>query len=271
MQAYIDDSVNKASHEIMKYSFLPIKPHFGHLLPDQVTKEESRSYVKKRRAAKKSESTIRRELGLLKAALRWKSKATPAVVELPAMPPPKDYALTREEWNRFRKAAQPEPHIYLFAVLAYATAGRAQAILDLTWDRIDLRRGLIDLRTIDQTKRKGRAIIPMNRALRVAVEAARKAALTEHVIEWNEGPVQSVKRGFATAAKRAGLPKLTPHILRHSAAVHMAERGIPMSEISQYLGHTDEKITARVYAKFSPEHLRGAAGALDWDDDDEQS
>jgi integrase len=43
----------------------------------------------------------------------------------------------------------------------------------------------------------------------------------------------------------------------------MAEAGVPMAEIAQYLGHTDSRITERVYARFSPTYLRGAVGALD--------
>ena len=55
-------------------------------------------------------------------------------------------------------------------------------------------------------------------------------------------------------------------MLRHSAAVHMAEEGVPISEISQYLGHSNTQITERIYARYSPEYLRKAAAALEYDD-----
>jgi integrase len=45
----------------------------------------------------------------------------------------------------------------------------------------------------------------------------------------------------------------------------MAEAGRPMSEIAQYLGHTDEQVTFRVYARYSPEYLAHAAAALEID------
>jgi integrase len=44
----------------------------------------------------------------------------------------------------------------------------------------------------------------------------------------------------------------------------MAEAGVPMAEISQYLGHSNVSITERVYARFSPNHLRKAASVLDF-------
>jgi integrase len=38
-----------------------------------------------------------------------------------------------------------------------------------------------------------------------------------------------------------------------------------MPKIAQYLGHRDDRITQRVYARFSPLFLRDAADALELD------
>jgi len=46
----------------------------------------------------------------------------------------------------------------------------------------------------------------------------------------------------------------------------MAEAGIPMEDIAQYLGHDDVTVTRRVYARFSPDYLRRAASVLEYDD-----
>jgi hypothetical protein len=51
-------------------------------------------------------------------------------------------------------------------------------------------------------------------------------------------------------------------LLRHTAAVLMAENGVPMSEISQYLGHNSTETTERVYARYSPDYLRKAAAEV---------
>lgn len=55
------------------------------------------------------------------------------------------------------------------------------------------------------------------------------------MIEWGGRPVKSVKRGLKRAAKLAAIDVVSPHMLRHSAAVHMAGAGISMEEIAQYL------------------------------------
>jgi integrase len=78
------------------------------------------------------------------------------------------------------------------------------------------------------------------------------------------GPVKSILRGVTTAVDNAGLKVVTLYTLRHSAAVHMAEAGVPMDEISQYLGHSNVQISSSVDARFSPKHLSKAASALEF-------
>lgn len=92
---------------------------------------------------------------------------------------------------------------------------------------------------------------------------AKEAAETDYVIEFAGKPVKSIKRTFHTARKRAGLDKMvTPHVIRHSSASWMAEAGIPMSEIAAVLGHSDSRVTEKVYAKYSPTYLQRAVRAL---------
>lgn len=133
---------------------------------------------------------------------------------------------------------------------------------ELTWDRVDFDRGVIDLRRDVGRRRKGRAVVPMNATVLAALSKAQMDALTEHVIEWAGKPVRSLRKSLATASERVGIEKVGHHIFRHSAAVWMAEAGVSISEIAQFLGHGDTKTTERVYARYSPTHLRGAADVL---------
>ncbi|WP_084423131.1 tyrosine-type recombinase/integrase [Cohnella thermotolerans] len=47
--------------------------------------------------------------------------------------------------------------------------------------------------------------------------------------------------------KRAGLPILSPHALRHTHAVHLLEAGANIKYVSERLGHKSVKITADTY------------------------
>lgn len=247
--------------ERARWAWGRLQPAFGPLRPDQVTVAACRAYTAARRAAGTQDGTIHTELTFLRAALRWHDKATPAVVELPPKPPPMEHALDRAQYAALLEAATTS-HVRLFVILALATAGRMTAILELTWDRVDFERGIIRLGAGEQ-RRKGRASVPMTDRARTALTEAARARTCAHVIEYGGAPVGKIRKAFAAAAESAGLPWCTPHVLRHTAAVWMAEAGVPMAEIAQYLGHSDSRITERVYARFSPQHLRRAAGALE--------
>lgn len=243
-----------------KDAWKALAPTFADLRPDHVTGLLCRGYMGQRRAMGRQDGTIAKELSTLRAALRWHDKATPARIEMPPETPPRERHLTREERDALVAAADTF-HVRLFIELAVATAARKQAILDLTWSRVDFERGTIRLAT-GESRRKGRATVPINDRLRAVLEEARTVATTPWVIEWGGKKVGSIKRGFAFACRKAGLDDVTPHVLRHTAAVWMVEAGVPLDEVAQYLGHSDPRITYRVYARFSPDHLRRAADVL---------
>lgn len=248
-----------------------IGPHFGHLRPEMIDEARCREYAESRYQQGRSIGTVHTELGYLRTAMTWAFKRhqieRKPFVWLPAKPRPRDRRLTRREGQALINAAKL-PHVKLFLTLALTTAGRASAILDLTWDRIDFKRGYIHLDNPDRDRTsKGRASVRMNPKSRRALEEAQPGALTDHVIEWGGKPVKSVKKAVKAAADRAGLDDVSPHVLRHTAASWMAERGVSMAKIAAVLGHTDSRTTERVYAKLSPEYLQEAADALDWDEE----
>lgn len=261
IEAYLADKSSNRWIANLQFALKPIRPVFGHLRPDQIDRALCRAYRSQRYRQGVKDGTVIKELSTLRAALRWHDKATPAAIELPPTPAPRSRHLSREQYRELRDSAT-SPHLRLFVVLAYTTAGRASAILELTWDRIDFGAGIIRLGAGEQ-RVKGRATVPMTDSAREALLEARKAALTDYVIEYAGRRVLSVKKAFARAAVKAGVPWCSAHVLRHSAAVHMAEAGVPMDEIAQVLGHTSSSVTFRVYARFSPSYLRKAVSALE--------
>ena len=159
MDLYLSDKATQAGGERARYAWKRLAPVFGHLRPDQVDRPLCRAYALQRRRAKATDGTIIKELSAMRAALRWQDKNTAAIVEMPPAPPPRSRHLTREQYRALRDAARQTPHAYLFVVLAYTTAGRASAVLELTWDRVDLDAGLIKLGT-GEHRTKGRATVP---------------------------------------------------------------------------------------------------------------
>lgn len=244
-----------------------VLPAFGHLTPDQITIADCRSYIAQRREKGRKDGTIRSEMGGVKMALSWAHKArliarVPAI-ELPPVPQPRERYLDRTEIAALIDGAG-DPHIRLAMLLMLTTAGRVGAVLELTWDRVDMQRRLIRLATSDIGPRKGRATVPINDTLMAALKAAQPGALSDYVVEYAGGKVGSIKTGFNAAVRRAGIAHCTPHDLRRSAGRLMVENGVPIEEVAQFLGHSNPDITRKFYARFSPDYLRKAAGSLEF-------
>lgn len=255
--AYLADRPNARAADAWKR----LAPHFGHLTPDHVDRPTCRTYAAAREDQGASTGTIYTELLYLRAALRRNNKATPAVVEMPERPAPRDRHLTREEWIRLRAAARATPHLYVFLVLALSTGARREAILGLQWHQIDWSRRTVQLGKGSRNKRRGAK--PLSARAMVVLRRAHEAATSDYVVEWAGGRVHSLRTAWASACTTARLgPDVTPHVLRHTAGVWMAEDGVPMSEIAQVLGHTSTKITEEVYARYTPTYLRRATRAL---------
>jgi len=240
-----------------------LEPHFGHKIGSTITKDDCRAYRKVRREAGYSDSTIKTDLELLRACLRWRyGDRSPPIWVGPASPP-RDNWLTKEQARTIVEMASA-PHIKLFIILGLATGARTGAILDLTWDRVDFDHGAIDFRPPGRVQtNKRRTVVPMNETARAALKTAHEARLTDHVIEFGGKPVGSVKKAIQRLSERSGIP-FSPHTLRHTCAVWMAQADVPMQKISQYLGHTSLRMTEAVYARYSPSFMRDASRAAEF-------
>lgn len=251
----------------MGFEWKAMEPHFGSVKPEDLSIDMCRRYTAARRKAKKHDGTIWTELGHLRTVLTWAHSrrliAFAPAVERPAKPAPKDRWLTTDEIRKLL-AAPKAHHVQLAILLMLATAGRVSAILELTWERVDFDRGTINLRTSETGPRKGRAIVPMNDGLRAALSHAEGAAMTDYVVEWAGAKVARLRTGFDAAVRAAGLKEVSPHVLRHTAAVHLVAAGVPMQKVSQYLGHSSIAVTERVYGRYAPDHLKEEAAILDF-------
>lgn len=75
---------------------------------------------------------------------------------------------------------------------------------------------------------------------------------------------RTYQQAFQRAAARAGLPpQFIPHSLRHLyASVALAE-GIPITEVSRWLGHKSIEVTHQIYGHLVPSSFDRARTALD--------
>lgn len=202
----------------------------------------------------------------LKFALgeEWIERDKREVIKLPQKPSAKERWLTPVECARLLKTSEQTPHLHLFVMVALHTGARKGAIAELTWQQVDFGLRVIDFNPYERAQtKKGRAVVPITKTLFSALLQAAEVRRTDFVIEWNGGPAGNIRKAFARACQRAGLVGVTPHVLRHTAATQMVMSGVPITEISRFLGHTSTAVTEGVYAHHTPDWLRSAAEKLD--------
>jgi integrase len=69
---------------------------------------------------------------------------------------------------------------------------------------------------------------------------------------------------FASAAAKAGLPKdFTAHQLRHMFASKLLTSGVPITDVSKWLGHRDFRVTHQTYSHLVPESWDRAREVLE--------
>jgi len=242
---------------------LALESHFWHRIGTVIDREDCRAYYKARKDLGYSDSTIRTDLALLRACLRWRYGDEAPNIWLPPASPSRERWLTKDEARKIVDAAK-SPHIKLFIILGLATGARGNAILDLQWSRVDFHHGTIDYRPPGRVQtNKRRTVVPMNATARKALLEAYKARQTDFVIEYNRESVKSVKKAIERLAKATNI-KFSPHVLRHTCAVWMAQADVPMQKISQYLGHTSLAMTSEVYARYSPSFMVDAGQAAEF-------
>ena len=220
-------------------------------------------YIRSRSA---SPGTINRELAVLQAALRWSFKRgdidfLPIINRLPS-PAPRGQYLTQSESAALLSACKQFPKVELFVRIALMTGQRKEAILSLKWEQVDFQTGLIDFNDPSLPlahRRKNRGIVPMSDSLRSLLASLSRNG--EYVIQERGKRLRDFRTKWWKIMKDAGLD-ITPHILRHTVATQLAQKNVPMTQISRLLGHRSTAITERVYAKFSPDFCREAVGHL---------
>lgn len=266
----------KRSHERDRYSAKRLYPHFTNRELHTLSGADIRAYIDARRSAGASPGTVNRELGLLSSALNFARRELDWEVPNPAQgrrlrePEGRVRRISPDEAARLIAAAESEPQApYLadFIRLALNTGCRRDELLRLEWGRVDRRARLLHLEA-RHTKAGKRRSIPLN-ALALDALAARRAWCDRHCrgTAWvfakeNGERVQSIKRSWATACRRAGIKDFRVHDLRHTCAAWLVSAGEPLTAIRDLLGHSTVRMTER-YAHLAPENVRAAVAVLE--------
>lgn len=220
---------------------------------------------------------VRRELGVLQAALHYAKKEGVLVyapeVTLPKAPTSRDRWLTRAEAANLLWAAAP--HLRRAILISLATGRRISAVLSLRWTPsltsgwVDLDAGVIHFRgAAEQETDKRRGSVKMPRRLAAHMRRwAREGG--SHVVMQRVGqkrpryrPIAEIDTAFAAACRRAGIEDVTPHVLKHTAVTWAFQKGMTREDAADWFD-TSVRTLERVYRSHSPDHQARAKAIME--------
>jgi site-specific recombinase XerD len=176
--------------------------------------------------------------------------------------------LSVEEMARLIEAADGLYHRTMLMVL-YSTGMRSAELLQLHVADIDSRRMLIHIRHGKGGRDRYVPLSPtLLETLRVYYRWMRPKTwlFPGTVHNWRaDKPITKrvLWNAVVLAAERADLRKrVSPHVIRHSYATHLLERGADLRTIQLLLGHVNIRHTA-LYLHLSQKHLQAVANPLD--------
>lgn len=133
---------------------------------------------------------------------------------------------------------------------------RRNEIAGLKWVEVDRDRGLL---VFEDTK-TGKNVRPLGAAAIALLEGLRSEEPAGYVFpaERGDGFYQGTKTVWQAAIKKANLPGVTPHVLRHTLGSAAASSGEALLMVGSLLGHANARSTA-IYAHVSHDPARLAA------------
>ena len=150
----------------------------------------------------------------------------------------------------------------LIIKILYSTGLRLQELVDLKRKDIDFERKILNVRRGKGNKDRI-TLFPENIKMDLLKYYSNNIFKTEYVFEGRNGKYtkKSVQKVLDSAGKKVGI-KITPHMLRHSFAIHLLETGTDIRFIQKLLGHSDIS-TTQLYTHVSNHALQNIKSPLD--------
>ena len=185
--------------------------------------------------------------------------------------------LTADQLSAFFQEAR-DSGVYELYYLDLATGLRRGELLGLKWTDVDLDRGVLKIqRAISRQNGKVvEAPLKTKNAYRTlplsadAISVLKMQKCKVNSSEWvfpspTGGPMSpdSVLHMLQRVLKRAGLPRIRFHDLRHTFATLALENGMDVKTLSAMLGHVSAVTTLDIYTHITGDMQRAAAASID--------
>lgn len=277
LNTYVQGKVKSSTYDNYEYAWKShIEKRIGSFKLDKITPLVIQSFINKMTQEGYSVSTIKKPYIVLnqafkKALLNKLVYTNPCTgISFPKPTPRKVVAMTSEEQREFESICQDTTYGNLF-LFALNTGMRLGELLALTWSDVDMDCKEIHVKNtvvtvIDRNENavrkmreeinsaktdSGVRVIPMtNKAHDILQKQQKRAGV--FCFESANGTIlerRNVKRALRQLLEKTDIQtKVTMHVLRHSFATRLLEKGANIKAVSEILGHKSIQITLDTYS-----------------------
>lgn len=196
-----------------------------------------------------SDATIAKELGVLRSAannaLKWRKITANDMpsIEVPKNLPARVVWFHKDEVKKLFEASAHDKYLSAYVLMMYATGSRRRAIEELEWSQVDFDNNVIMLnKPGQQQKNKKRPTVPMGSLSEVLrplhEERVNKYVLGSSMNRYHQFRKLLLDTNLLLLPERDGRPqgRACPHIMRHSRATHLLQRGMTPYAVGRLLG-----------------------------------
>ncbi|MBE0467472.1 MAG: site-specific integrase [Candidatus Desulforudis sp.] len=292
----VKPSVRPRTHEsYSQYVRLYIRPALGSIKLTKLGPADIQSLLNQQqekglsaRTAQYTHAVIRRAL---EQAYQWQlvPRNVAKLVRPPRVQRQEAKALTPEQARIFLEAVSGD-RLEAFYTVAIALGLRRGECLALKWEDIDFENETLRVRhtlhrhkgggwtLVEPKSRNSRRTIALPKVIVQSLKDHKKRQLEERIFQgsrWQETgfvftstigtPLcgDNVFKRFRDILKKAGLPGINLHGLRHTAASLLLVQGVSARVVMETLGHSQISLTMNTYSHVMPVLMREAADKMD--------
>ncbi len=238
-------SLDKALRSV-KY----LKQAFGGMKVTEITTSRIRIYIEERMRKKLSNASINRELAALKRIFHLAARCTPPKVrDIPYIPMLKEHNVRKgffehEEYLALKNILPDE--LKPIVTFAYHSGWRKGEILGLTWDKVDLKQGIVRLDPGETKNNEARTLYMDEDLLKEIKTLHSKRRLgCPYVFHRKGKPLKDFRQTWDSRCLQAGLRGRLFHDFRRTAVRNMVRAGVSEGVAMKISGHKTRSVFDR--------------------------
>lgn len=267
--------IHKRSHKRDDQLYrIRIKPKFGDLVLSAINRREVQAFqnglLKEGLSPASADHHVKLMRRVCNLAVQWELLERNPLkgIELYMVDNQVENYLDQEQLARLVDVLRTDENRMVCCIIMFliSTGARLNEALTATWKNVSIEGGVWKVDASLSKSKKSRSI-PLNDSALWVLEQLESKGKSAYLFpspakkkDNKDEPYTTITRAWYRLRKKAKIPNVRLHDLRHSFASLLVSGGRSLYEVQQILGHSDPKVTMR-YAHLSAKALQEAANA----------